>query len=253
LGGRWEAERYARDAGFVAVLARPLVDLLAPRPGERVLDLGCGDGRLSADIAACGAVVVGIDSSPDMVRAARGRGIDARLVDAAELPFEREFDAVFSNAALHWMGARMDDVLAGVFRALVPGGRFVGEMGGFGNIAAIVTAVLAALARRGIDGRRHLPWTFPTATAWRKCLARHGFVVEQAELVPRPTRLDAGMAAWLELFAVDLLALVPDPERPRLVAEICALLEPSLRDEAGVWWADYVRLRFFARRPAGGR
>lgn len=250
MGGRWEAERYARDAGFVAELARPLLDLLDPCPGERILDLGCGDGRLSAEIAARGALVVGVDNSPDMVRAARARGIDARLRDAAELPFEAEFDAVFSNAALHWMGARMDEVLAGVFRALVPGGRFVGEMGGFGNIAAIETAILAGLERRGVDGRPHLPWTFPTATAWRERLTRHGFEVERAELIPRPTRLDAGIEAWLELFAPTLLGLVPQDGRAALVADIRRLLEPCLRDEAGVWWADYVRLRFVARRPA---
>ncbi len=245
----WSAERYARDAGFVAELARPLVDLLDPRPGERVLDLGCGDGRLSAVLAARGARVVGIDLSPDMVAAARARGLDARRMDAAELDFEAAFDAVFSNAALHWMGARMDAVLAGVYRALVPGGRFVGEMGGFGNIAAILTAILAVLDRRGIDARPHLPWTFPTAEAWRRRLGAHGFRVARVESIPRPTRLEAGMAAWLDLFAADLLALAGPAARAAVRDEIVELLAPALRDGDGYWYADYVRLRFVARRP----
>ncbi len=248
-----DAARYARDAGFVAHLAAPLVDLLGPRPGERVLDLGCGDGRLSAAIAARGARVVGIDRSPAMVAAARERGIEAHELDAAALPFVETFDAVFSNAALHWMGPVMEAVLAGVFRALRPGGRFVGEMGGFGNIAAITTALLATLARRGIDARTRLPWTFPTAAAWRARLERQGFRVESCELIPRPTRLETGMAAWFELFAADLLALVPADERPALVAEILELLAPALRAEDGTWYADYVRLRFGALKPEESR
>ncbi len=248
-----DAARYAREAGFVADLAASLVDLLAPRPGERILDLGCGDGRLSAAIAARGARVVGIDRSPAMVAAARERGIEAHELDAAALPFAAAFDAVFSNAALHWMGPVMEAVLAGVFRALRPGGRFVGEMGGFGNIAAITTALRATLARRGIDARPRLPWIFPTAAAWRARLERQGFRVESCELIPRPTRLEAGMAAWLELFAADLLALAPADQRPVLVAEILELLAPALRAEDGTWYADYVRLRFRALKPEESR
>jgi len=245
----WQAERYARDAAFVAELARPLVDLLDPRPGERILDLGCGDGRLTAIIAARGARVLGIDASAAMVEAARARGLEVRLMDAAALDDEAAFEAVFSNAALHWMTSRVDAVLAGVWRALVPGGRFVGEMGGFGNIAAVLTAILAVLDRRGIDARPHVPWIFPTPEAWHRRLRRHGFLVEQLELIPRPTRVDAGLAAWLELFATDLLALAEAADRARIRDEIAELLAPSLRDETGAWYVDYVRLRFLARRP----
>jgi SAM-dependent methyltransferase len=130
-GQEWQAERYAAHARFVADLGMPVVEqLLAPQAGERVLDLGCGDGVLTAKLAGLGCAAVGVDAGPDMVRAARALGVDARVVDGHALAFDREFDAVFSNAALHWMKADPDAVVAGVARALRPGGRFVAEMGG---------------------------------------------------------------------------------------------------------------------------
>src|SRR5439155_9857283 len=125
----WDADRYARTAGYVSQLGAPLIELLAPTPGERILDLGCGEGALTEKIAASGATVVGVDGSNDMIAAARERGLDAHVMDGQSLTFEREFDAVFSNAALHWM-TRADDVIQGVRRALKPAGRFVAEMGG---------------------------------------------------------------------------------------------------------------------------
>ncbi|HET8727589.1 MAG TPA: class I SAM-dependent methyltransferase, partial [Alphaproteobacteria bacterium] len=184
----WEAERYARNARFVADLGQPAVELLAPRPGERILDLGCGDGALTAKLRDLGAQTVGADSSPDLIAAARALGLDARLVDGENLSFDAEFDAVFSNAALHWM-RNADAVIAGVARALKPGGRFVGEFGGHGNVAAITVALLAVLARRGIDGAALSPWYFPTAEAYREKLESHGFAVDEIRLIPRPTPL----------------------------------------------------------------
>ena len=148
----WSAEGYATNAGFVPVLGRAVLDLMDPKPGERILDLGCGDGTLTAQIAERGAAVVGVDASPDLLAAAKARGLDARLMDGQRLAFEAEFDAVFSNAALHWM-LDQDAVADGVRRALKPGGRFVAECGGHGNIAAIATA-LADLA--GVGPRRLL-------------------------------------------------------------------------------------------------
>ena len=193
----WDAGRYATNARFVAELAAPVVELLAPRPGERILDLGCGDGALSEQLAALGSEVVGVDSGPAMVEAARARGLDARLMDGQALSFEAEFDAVFSNAALHWMRAP-DAVIAGVRRALRPGGRFVGEFGGHGNVAAITVALVAVLAARGADGSGAIPWYFPTADAYAGKLKCHGLLVERIELIPRPTRLPTDMAGWLE-------------------------------------------------------
>lgn len=245
-GQDWRAERYAAHAGFVPELGRPVLELLDPRPGERILDLGCGDGVLTAELAGRGCTVVGVDAGPDMVRSARARGVDARLVDGQDLGFSAEFDAVFSNAALHWMKRDPAAVVAGVARALRPGGRFVGEMGGAGNVAAITVALLAVLARRGIDGVSAIPWYFPTPEAYARLLTRHGFRVESMALLPRPTPLPTGMEAWLETFAEPFLNLLDPADRAAARAETAALLRPVLCHEDGRWIADYVRLRFVA-------
>ncbi len=241
----WQARRYSATADFVSSLATPVLELLSPQPGERILDLGCGDGVLSEKIVAAGAEVVAVDAAPDMVAAARARGLDARLMPGQDLTFEREFDAVFSNAALHWMHPP-DSVLAGVGRALKPGGRFVGEMGGHNNTAAILVALAAVLARRGLDAHRLSPWYFPSAAAYRKKLEGAGFSVTDIGIFPRPTVLASGIAAWLDNFAEDFLGALPEPDRRAARAEVADLLRPVLVDETGTWIADYVRLRFRA-------
>ena len=243
-GQRWDVEGYRRFADFVPELGRPLLALLAPRPGERVLDLGCGDGALTAEIAAAGSRVTGIDSAPQMVAAARRRGLDAREMDAAALTFERAFDAIFSNAVLHWV-ADIDATLAGVARALRPGGRFVGEFGGHGNVAAIRVALAAVLKARG--AAPVTAWFYPTPQQWRRRLQAAGFAVRSVELLPRPTPLPAGMAGWLETFAGRSFAALPPGERLAARDEALALLAPVLRDSDGHWSADYMRLRFAAR------
>ncbi len=241
----WESERYARNARFVADLGEPLIALLAPQPGERILDLGCGDGALTEKLAASGASIVGVDAGPDMIEAARRRGLDARVADGRALAFDHEFDAAFSNAALHWMNDP-DAVIQGVARALKPGGRFIGEMGGHGNIAAICVALVTVLGRRGIDGLAALPWYYPSPAEYRERLERGGFAVDYIELIPRPTPLPTGMAAWLETFGETLLRLVPADDRIAARDEVVETLRPFLCDTAGRWTADYVRLRFTA-------
>lgn len=241
----WHAEGYRRNAGFVADLGLPVMDLLAPRAGEQILDLGCGDGRLTAAIAETGALVVGVDSSPELLAAACGRGLTAIEADGEALPFVDTFDAVFSNAALHWM-TRPNAVIAGVFRALKRGGRFVGEFGGHGNVAAIVTALLAVLARRGIDGWARHPWYFPTVDDYGARLSAGGFTVRSIELIARPTPLPTGMEGWLDTFAGPFLRDLPSADRAAALSEAVRLLEPSLSDGKGRWTADYVRLRFDA-------
>ncbi len=149
----WDPERYARNARFVADLGAPVLELLAPQAGECILDLGCGDGVLTAKLAAMGCDVIGVDASTPQIEAARKLGVDARVIDGENLAFANEFDAVFSNAALHWM-RNPDKVIAGVYRALRPQGRFVAEFGGHGCVAKIKTALVEALNRRGISGRR---------------------------------------------------------------------------------------------------
>ena len=245
---RWDPERYARNAPFVPELGEPLIDLLQPRPGEKILDLGCGDGVLTEKIAAAGARVVGVDSSPDQVAAARARGLDARVADGRALDFEAAFDGVVSNAALHWMRAP-DAVIEGVWRALRPGGRFVGEMGGAGNVARITAALTAALERRGIDGPAANPWFFPTPEDYTGRLRSRGFQVVHMDLFERPTPLPGELGGWLETFAESFLFCLPADERPAFIAEVAEALAGWLRDEQGRWHVDYVRLRFAACKP----
>ncbi len=243
----WNAEAYARNAAFVPALGRAALALLAPQPGERILDLGCGDGTLTRELAATGARAIGVDASPQLVAAARTRGIDARLGDGCALEVEDEFDAVFSNAALHWMNDQ-DAVLAGVRRALRPGGRFVAEFGGHGNVAAICTALLAVLGARDRDRVLTLPWYFPTADGYGAKLAAHGFTIEQIALIARPTPLPNGMRAWLETFANPFFAARDASSREQILDDATRLLAPTLCDDEGRWTADYVRLRFRAHR-----
>ncbi len=241
----WCAEGYAHHAAFVPALGAPLIDRLDPQAGERILDLGCGDGVLTAQIAARGCTVIGIDASPEMVGAAQRRGVDARLMSADALTFEHEFDGVFSNAVLHWV-KNADLVIAGVFRALKPAGRFVGEFGGHTNIAAISVALRAVLPNYGVDAPSD--WYYPTPADYGGRLERAGFIVDEIALVPRPTALPTGMSGWLETFRGTIFDALPADRRPAAKEEVIELLRPSLCDERGQWTADYVRLRFTARK-----
>ncbi|HEX5321831.1 MAG TPA: methyltransferase domain-containing protein [Stellaceae bacterium] len=244
----WSAQRYAETAHFVPNLGAPVLELLAPRAGERILDVGCGDGALTEKLLAAGAEAVAVDAAPDMVAAARAKGIDARVVPGQSLAFDAEFDAVFSNAALHWMQPP-ESVIAGVYRALKPGGRFVAEMGGHNNTAAIMVAFAAVLGRRGLDAHRLKPWYFPSAAAYREKLEAAGFRVEEIAIHPRPTVLQSGIDAWLDNFTEDFFAPLPPADRALARSEVIDLLRPVLVDETGTWIADYVRLRFKAVRP----
>lgn len=245
----WDPARYRRNAGFVAELGLPVLELLAPAAGERILDLGCGDGALTEKLAAAGASVLGVDQSPEQIGAARARGLDARVVDGAALDFRGEFDAVFSNAALHWM-LDPDAVIAGVHRALKPGGRFVAEMGGAGNVVQVVAAAVAGLDRRGIDGRAAVPWYFPTPDEYRAKLERQGFALRDIALFPRPTPIPGDVAGWLETFGEAFLRRLAPTDRPAYLAEMMERLRPALMQPDGGWSVDYVRLRFAAMKPA---
>lgn len=244
----WSPEEYAQHAYFVPALGNAVYKLLSPQPGERILDLGCGDGVLTARLAEAGAKVTGVDTSPEMIAAAKAKGLDARLEDAASITFTDEFDAVFSNAVLHWV-KNASGAAKAVFRALKPGGRFVGEFGGHGNVAAITVAMLAGLKLRGVaEPEQYLPWFYPTAEEYQGILERAGFEVESLALIPRPTPLPTGMHGWLETFAKPCCAALPAADRESYLSEVVELLRPVLCDVEGNWTADYVRLRFEARR-----
>jgi trans-aconitate methyltransferase len=244
----WDSSLYACNGRFVALMADSLVEALQAKAGERILDLGCGDGFLTRRIGESGATMVGVDSSPQMIAAAKERGVDARHASGEALAFDREFDAVFSNAALHWMRDH-DAVVQGVYRALKPGGRFVAECGGQGNIAAIRVALLAVLTPRAIPAERIENNRFFSNIEYRARLESHGFLVEESTLTPRPTPLHSGLAEWLKTFRSSVLEELPSSERPAAIEQIVSLLKPVLCDREGNWTADYVRLRFVARRP----
>lgn len=248
---RWDAKDYAANAAFVPALGAPVVDLLAPQQGEHILDLGCGEGALTEKLVAAGAIVVAVDASAEMIAAARARGLDAHVMDGQKLVFGPEFDAVFSNAALHWMldpGA----VAAGVFAALKPGGRFVGEMGGQGNIATLRAALHAELNARGYQTNDSDPQWYAAPDEFVAIYESAGFTDISATLIPRPTPLPAGVAGWLHTFRTGFLdaAGVPDAEQDDVAQAVERRLETAFRQPDGTWLADYVRLRFSMRKPA---
>ena len=241
----WQPREYARNARFVSEYGAELIDLLAPRPGERILDLGCGDGVLSARLAERGADVLGVDASAAMVEAARSRGIDARVARAESLSFENEFDAVFSNAALHWV-PEADAVLAGIRRALKSGGRLAVEQGGAGNVAVVRSALIRELAEA--HGRKtdlsHI-WYFPATHAHAARLAAAGFEIRLLMHFRRPTPV-RDMKAWLRTLASPVLAMLPEHQRDGFADDVARRLAPVLRGENGQWTLDYARLRYLA-------
>lgn len=243
----WNPDSYKRNASFVSALGEPLLELLNPQAGERILDVGCGDGALAAQLANTGCRVVGVDASDAMVQAALAAGVEAQVMDGQNLQFGEVFDAVLTNAALHWM-PRTSDVMGGVWRCLRPGGRFVGECGGFGNVAQIVSALQSNLTRRGLAYEN--PWTFLTAEQLTGLLQAQGFHVNSVALFPRPTRLPGDVSGWLETFAQVQLRSLHATVRRRVIASVVEELRPQMCAADGHWWADYVRLRFDATKPA---
>ncbi len=245
----WDPQRYERDGGFVWRYGHDLVELLDPRPGERVLDVGCGTGQLTARIAESGVEVVGIDNSPEMVDTA-GRnypGLRFEAADVRDMRYRAEFDAVFSNAVLHWV-LPPEAAVGAIRRALKPGGRFVAELGGRGNIAAIIEAV--RWARRGNPGPEvGDAFFFPSDAEYAAMLESYGFDVQRADLFERPTPLDGGddgLRLWLDTFAGGLLDGLSTDARSEVVDLVETRLRPQLHHD-GRWTADYVRLRIAAR------
>jgi trans-aconitate methyltransferase len=243
----WDPRQYADHARFVTDLGAPVVDLLAPKPGERILDLGCGDGVLTKQLMDAGCDVLGVDASGAMVEAAQTRGVPAQVMDGHELPFHEQFDAVFSNAALHWM-LQPDEVLRRVRRALRPAGRFVAEFGGERNLKQVLGGLHRVLKGHGYDAESIRPWYFPSAEEYRRRLIEQDFEVLALELFPRPTRLPHDMMDWLRMFAQPFMTIVPDDMNVQILHEVQDALSPTLKTSDG-WVVDYVRLRCRAIKP----
>jgi trans-aconitate methyltransferase len=246
----WNPEAYAKGARFVAELGEPLVALLKPRQGETILDLGCGDGALTERILLSGARVIGVDSSPAQVEAAKKKHIEVAVMNGHQPCFKPFFDAVFTNAALHWM-RQPEKVARGVYQCLKSRGRFVGEFGGYGNVKTVRQALHAALRRRALDPTAVDPWYYPSVAEYTAVLKRSGFHVQSIELIPRPTKLPGDVREWLELFAQPFMNAIDRNERESLIDEVCRQIASKLCDSAGAWTMDYVRLRFLGSKTSG--
>jgi trans-aconitate 2-methyltransferase len=247
MADHWDSVLYEDRHSFVWKRGADLLDLLDPKPGERILDLGCGTGHLTVQIAERGAEVTGLDSSASMIAQARQNypKLKFTLADARSFELPEPVDAVFSNAALHWI-QEAESVVRSVARAVKPGGRFVLEMGAKRNVAQIALALETVLQERGFTPRS--PWYYPTAGEYSAILERNGFEIAALWTFERPTKLEhpeKGLREWLDMFTGEWFTGLPAKEREEVLREIESRLRPRLwRD--GVWWADYQRLRVIA-------
>lgn len=246
----WNSALYEQNHAFVWQYGESLLELLAPQAGERILDLGCGTGQLTEKIAQSGAFVQGIDSSLSMISTAKANypHISFAAADARDFQVEVPLDAVFSNAVLHWV-KQPDAAIDCVEKALRPGGRFVAEFGGKGNVGAIARALLSVLSEIGLKEPESLnPWYFPSIGEYALLLEKHGFDVGYAVLFDRPTPLEggsAGMVNWIEMFAGEFFSGLPDEVRSRAILAVEECLRPTLYRD-GNWIADYRRIRVVA-------
>ncbi|MFD2672262.1 class I SAM-dependent methyltransferase [Marinicrinis sediminis] len=249
----WNANQYDEQHGYVSGYGQELIDVLAPVKGENILDVGCGTGDLAAEIAQYGSHVYGIDGSAEMINQARSKypQLNLAVADGQRFHLNQQFDAVFSNAAIHWMKEEPEGVIRCIHQHLKPNGRFVAEMGGFGNIQHIIEAILHVLQQdHGIDASPLLPWYFPTRETYTALLTHHEFTVHMANIVPRPTPLVPGeqsMRHWLEQFASSLFVSLDAEQRDSCLHRVVELLKPKLYDGTR-WTADYVRLRVYATK-----
>ena len=243
---QWNVELYENKHSYVWQYGSEILEILAPQPGESILDLGCGTGQLTSQIAATGARVVGMDAASSAIATCRQNypQIEFIVADGADFTVEQSFDAVFSNAALHWIQPPAAAVKC-IYKALKPGGRFVAEFGGKGNVKQIIDAIQQEIAQPDYN-----PWYFPSIGEYSTLLEQQGFEVNCALLFSRPTKLESenGLASWLEMFAKDCFDMLTLAEKIALIKRIESKLRSSLyRDRH--WWADYYRLRIIATKP----
>ena len=250
MTNRWNAREYDAKHAFVYEKAKGLVDLLAPKSDERILDLGCGTGVLTSEIAMSGAKVFGIDRSPEMVAQARSKfpALRFEVVDATEMKFNEEFDAVFSNAVLHWI-PEAEQVVRGIARVLKPGGRFVAEFGGKGNIQTLVKAFHRAFAGLGMSEPEDVsPWFYPGIAEYAALLEKHGLEVRSASLFERPTVLEdgsKGLENWIRVFRETFVEKMGEEAAAKWIHEVERQCRAELFQD-GDWVLDYRRLRITA-------
>ena len=247
----WNAALYDEKHSFVWKMAAGLLDLLEAKSGERILDIGCGTGHLTSQIAATGAMVTGIDRSPDMIQQARAAhpSIPFQVMDARELSFPEKFDAVFSNATLHWI-TEPELVVTSVSAILRPGGRFVAEFGGSRNVEGVVSAFARAWKNLQLLGDFPNPWYYPGIAEYSSLLDRHSLEVTYALLFDRPTPLEdgeRGLRNWLDMFSGPIASTLPSDTQEKLKAEVQRQARPTLFHD-GRWVMDYRRLRLLARK-----
>ena len=237
----WNATTYNKYADFVSALGLPVVELLDPKKNEKILDLGCGDGTLAVEIEKSGASVIAVDLSEDMVEKAKEKGIETYVMSATQLAFEDEFDAVFSNAVLHWV-RDSEEAVKNIHKVLKKGGRFVAEFGGHGNVHHIVEAMRKVFSNHPTYGSFDDIWFFPKPEEYAEILNKYGFEVEYIELIPRPTPID-DVAHWLAIFTNGITAHMNEEQKLQFRDEVREILKDKIYSKEEGWVADYVRLR----------
>jgi 2-isopropylmalate synthase len=243
---KWNADKYNKHADFVSNLASPVIDLLEPKKDEHILDLGCGDGTLAVEMEKLGANVIAVDLSKSMVEKTKEKGIKAFVMSATELTFENEFDAIFSNAVLHWV-KDANEAIKKISKSLKSNGRFIAEFGGCGNIKYLTEAMQEVFDNHKEFGSFNNPWYFPKDTEYKQLLENNGFNVEYIELIPRSTKID-DISNWLDIFANGIVSHLTDEQQKQFKQEVRAILKPKIYSEEDGWVADYVRLRLKATK-----
>lgn len=248
----WKTNLYNDKHAFVYQYGESLIELLAPKAGERILDVGCGSGQLTAKISESGATVIGIDLSKEMITDAKQKypHIEFFIMDAADFHFNEPFDAIFSNAALHWV-LKKDEAVECIYNNLKAGGRIVAEFGGKGNVQTIVNQLRQSLAKRGYEENAQLElWYFPSIGAYTTLLEKHRFRVTLAQHYDRPTELadsKSGVIDWLEMFGNVFFKDVGPADKEEIKQEVQEMIKDTCFSN-GKWYADYKRIRVVATK-----
>ncbi len=252
ISANWDVDLYDDKHSFVFKYGEGLVDVLAPKPGERILDLGCGTGYLTSMIAASGAEVVGIDNSLDMIKKARAQypQLEFKVQSATEFHFDEHFNAIFSNAVLHWV-TQKEQAIDCMYRNLKKSGRIVLEMGGKHNVEKIISALQATLVKYGFaENAATVIWYFPSLSEYTGLLEKRGFRVNYAAHFNRETILEDnnnGIKDWVKMFGSSFLKGVDEAVIDNILSEVQAILKPT-HFRNGQWYADYKRLRIVATK-----